>query len=108
MFEGFINRRIMVNGVTINCMIKGDGPPLLMLHGYPQTHVLWHEIGPALAERFTIVAADLRGYGDSSKPPSDDKHLVYSKRSTAADQASLMTELGFETFRSRATIAARA
>jgi haloacetate dehalogenase len=98
MFEGFINRRIMVNGVTINCMIKGDGPPLLMLHGYPQTHVLWHEIGPALAERFTIVAADLRGYGDSSKPPSDDKHLVYSKRSTAADQASLMTELGFETF----------
>src|SRR5580658_5291810 len=98
MFEGFINRRIAVNGVTINCLIKGHGPPLLLLHGYPQTHVMWHEVAPALAERFTVVAADLRGYGDSSKPPSDDKHLVYSKRSTAADQASLMTELGFETF----------
>jgi haloacetate dehalogenase len=98
MFQGFINRRITVNGVTISCLIKGAGPPLLLLHGYPQTHVLWHEIAPALAERFTVVAADLRGYGDSSKPPSDDKHLVYSKRSTAADQAGLMTELGFETF----------
>jgi haloacetate dehalogenase len=98
MFEGFTNRRIAVNGVTINCLVKGDGAPLLLLHGYPQTHVMWHEVAPALAERFTVVAADLRGYGDSAKPPSDDKHLVYSKRSTAADQAALMTELGFKTF----------
>jgi haloacetate dehalogenase len=98
MFEGFARRRIAVNGITINCLVKGDGPPLLLLHGYPQTHLMWHEIAPALAERFTVVAADLRGYGDSSKPPSDDKHLVYSKRSTAADQAALMTDLGFKTF----------
>ena len=98
MFEGFDNRRIEVDGVTINCMVKGGGPPLLLLHGYPQTHVMWHEIAPALAERFTVIAADLRGYGDSSKPASDDKHLVYSKRSTAADQAELMTALGFKTF----------
>ena len=73
MFEGFENRRIAVNGVTINCVIKGGGPPLLLLHGYPQTHVMWHAIAPALAERYTVVAADLRGYGDSSKPASDDQ-----------------------------------
>jgi haloacetate dehalogenase len=98
MFEGFINRRIAVDGVTINYRIKGDGPPLLLLHGYPQTHLMWHEIAPELAERFTVVAADLRGYGDSSKPSSDDKHLVYSKRSTAGDQVGLMKKLGFKTF----------
>jgi haloacetate dehalogenase len=98
MFEGFETRRIAVNDVTINCLTKGDGPPLLLLHGYPQTHVMWHEIAPSLAERYTLVVPDLRGYGDSSKPPSDDKHLIYSKRNTAADQAALMTSLGFKTF----------
>jgi haloacetate dehalogenase len=98
MFEGFDNRRIAVNGVTINYRIKGDGPPLLLLHGYPQTHVMWHQIAPELAERHTVVVADLRGYGDSSKPASDEKHLVYSKRSTAADQAALMEALGFQRF----------
>jgi len=98
MFEGFEIRRISVNNVTINYLLKGDGPPLLLLHGYPQTHVMWHHIAPALAERYTVVVPDLRGYGDSSKPPSDDQHLVYSKRSTAADQAALMAALNFNTF----------
>src|ERR1700722_12633083 len=98
MFEGFATKRIAVNDVTITYLTKGDGPPLLLLHGYPQTHVMWHEIAPALAERYTVLVPDLRGYGDSSKPPSDDQHLVYSKRNTAADQAALMAALGFKTF----------
>ncbi len=98
MFEGFETRRIAINQVTINYLIKGSGPPLLLLHGYPQTHVMWHEIAPALAQRYTVVAPDLRGYGDSSKPPGDDQHLTYSKRSTASDQAALMAALGFERF----------
>jgi haloacetate dehalogenase len=98
MFEGFATKRIAVNDVTINYLTKGKGPPLLLLHGYPQTHVMWHEIAPALAERYTVLVPDLRGYGDSSKPPSDDQHLVYSKRNTAADQAALMAALGFKTF----------
>jgi haloacetate dehalogenase len=99
MFEGFETRSIAVNDVTINVVVKGNGPPLLLLHGYPQTHVMWHKIAPALAERFTVVASDLRGYGDSSKPAGDDQHLTYSKRSTAADQVALMTTLGFDRFR---------
>jgi haloacetate dehalogenase len=98
MFEGFETKRFAVNDVTINYLIKGNGPPLLLLHGYPQTHVMWHKIAPALAERYTVVAPDLRGYGDSSKPPGDDRHLTYSKRSTAADQAALMASLGFKKF----------
>jgi haloacetate dehalogenase len=99
MFEGFETRSIVVNDVTINVVVKGDGPPLLLLHGYPQTHVMWHKIAPALAERFTVVASDLRGYGDSSKPAGDYQHLTYSKRSTAADQVAVMTTLGFDRFR---------
>ena len=79
-------------------MVGGSGPPVLLLHGYPQTHVMWHKVAPVLAERFTVVAADLRGYGDSDKPPSDPKHLVYSKRSTANDQVAAMRSLGFERF----------
>ena len=98
MFEGFATKRIAINDVTINYLTKGDGPTLLLLHGYPQTHVMWHEIAPALAERYTVVVPDLRGYGDTSKPPSDDQHFVYSKRSNAADQAALMGALGFKTF----------
>lgn len=79
-------------------MVGGSGPPLLLLHGYPQTLVMWHKVAPVLAERFTVIAADLRGYGDSDKPPSDPKHLVYSKRSTANDQVAAMKSLGFERF----------
>ena len=98
MFEHFETSSIAVNGVTINLVIKGDGPPLLLLHGYPQTHVMWHKIAPALAERYTVVAPDLRGYGDSSKPEGDDQHLTYSKRSMAADQVAVMAALGFDRF----------
>ncbi|MFN4166572.1 MAG: alpha/beta fold hydrolase, partial [Ferrovibrio sp.] len=73
-------------------------PPLLLLHGYPQTHVLWHKVAPRLAERFSVVAADLRGYGDSGKPETTADHTPYSKRAMAQDMAEVMTALGHETF----------
>jgi len=76
----------------------GSGPPLLLLHGYPQTHVIWHKIAPQLAERFTVVMTDLRGYGDSSKPDGGENHANYSKRAMALDQLEVMRSLGFETF----------
>src|SRR5579875_750802 len=99
MFEGFQRRRLPgADGVEINAVVGGSGPPLLLLHGYPQTHVMWNKVAPTLAERFTVVATDLRGYGDSSKPDSDPAHLVYSKRSTANDQVAAMRALGFERF----------
>ena len=79
-------------------MRGGSGPPLLLLHGYPQTHVMWHKVAPMLADRFTIVATDLRGYGDSGKPPGGADHAGYSKRAMAQDQVEVMSRLGFETF----------
>ena len=79
-------------------MIGGAGPPLLLLHGYPQTHAMWHKVAPSLAERHTVVCTDLRGYGDSSKPDSTPDHATYGKRSMAQDQAEVMTALGFERF----------
>ncbi len=84
--------------VTIRARIGGDGPPLLLLHGNPQTHMMWHKIAPALAEHFTIVAADLRGYGESSKPPSAHGHESYSKRMMARDQMAVMRHFGFTRF----------
>jgi len=99
MFEGFATRRLPgADGIQINAVVGGSGPPLLLLHGYPQMHVMWHKVAPVLAKHFTVVAADLRGYGDSDKPPSDKEHLVYSKRSTANDQVAAMRSLGFERF----------
>lgn len=98
MFEGFRRSDITVEGATIHARIGGAGPPLLLLHGYPQTHVMWHKIAPRLAQDFTVVATDLRGYGDSSKPPSDPRHAAYSKRATAQDQVAVMAQLGFESF----------
>ncbi|BBI63789.1 hypothetical protein HSBAA_50950 [Vreelandella sulfidaeris] len=77
----------------------GSGPALLLLHGHPQTHVIWHKVANALAQHFTVVAADLRGYGDSSKPDDDAEHLNYAKRTMAADMAELMSTLGFECFK---------
>jgi haloacetate dehalogenase len=77
----------------------GKGPPLLLLHGYPQTHLLWRKIAPRLAEEFTLVIPDLRGYGDSSKPPAGPDQTAYSKRALAQDQAEVMSALGFERFR---------
>src|SRR6185295_9895140 len=76
----------------------GSGPPLLLLHGNPLTHVMWHKIAPRLAEEFTVVAADLRGYGDSSKPDGGPDHAGYSKRAMAHDQVEMMSQLGFDSF----------
>ena len=98
MFEGFETRDIEVSTTTIRARIGGSGPPLLLLHGYPQTHVMWHRVAPALAAQFTVVCADLRGYGDSGKPASDPDHSVYCKRSTAQDMVEMMASLGFERF----------
>ena len=74
MLDGFQQDRITTTGAEINLRRAGEGPPLLLLHGYPQTHVMWHKIAPALAERFTVVLTDLRGYGDSAKPPGGANH----------------------------------
>jgi len=96
MLEGFSSQRIKANGVHLNAAIAGDGPPLLLLHGYPQTHILWRHVAPVLAEHFTVVAADLRGYGASDKPVGGAES--YSKRVMATDMVALMTELGHERF----------
>ncbi|MDA1348406.1 MAG: alpha/beta hydrolase [Chloroflexi bacterium] len=98
MFEGFAKEQIQTAGTTINLVRGGGGPPLLLLHGYPQTHVEWHKVAPKLAEHFTVVAPDLRGYGDSGKPPSDGSLITYCKRTTAQDQVEVMSKLGFESF----------
>lgn len=96
---GFETRRLEVNGTTINAACAGTGPPLLLLHGYPQTHVMWHRIAGALAERFSVVAADLRGYGDSAKPADAADHTPYSKRVMAQDMVEGMAALGHARFR---------
>jgi haloacetate dehalogenase len=97
-FPGFSRQRIATGETEINLVLGGKGPPLLLLHGYPQTHVMWHKVAPALAAQFTVVAPDLRGYGDSGKPASDAAHNVYSKRSTARDMVAVMERLGFKSF----------
>ena len=99
MFEGFTRKQISTSGATINLVQGGNGPPLLLLHGYPQTHVLWHKMAPLLARDFTVVAPDLRGYGDSGKPAGDPAHATYAKRAMAQEQVEVMQALGFETFR---------
>ena len=99
LFPGFEQRRVAGKGAEIHLRIGGKGPPLLLLHGYPQTHAMWHKVAPRLAQDFTIVCPDLRGYGDSAKPDSDPAHLTYSKRATAADMVAVMQALGFAKFR---------
>jgi len=84
--------------ITISYQIAGNGPPLLLLHGFPQTKVIWHRVAPELAKHFTVVAADLRGYGDSSKPHGKEDHSNYSKRAMASDQSQLMNQLGFQEY----------
>jgi haloacetate dehalogenase len=98
LFPGFEVRRFAAGGEEIHGVVGGSGPPLLLLHGFPQTHAIWHRIAPRLARRFTVVATDLRGYGDSGKPPSDERHAPYSKRAMAQDQVEVMRALGFERF----------
>ena len=99
LFPGFERRRIATSGAEINCVIGGSGPPLLLLHGYPQTHAMWHRVAPRLAERFRVVCSDLRGYGDSAKPEGGAGHVDYSKRVMALDQVEVMRTLGFSRFR---------
>jgi haloacetate dehalogenase len=98
MFAGFATESIDTGEAVIRARIGGSGPPLLLLHGHPQTHVMWHLVAPRLAEQFTVVAADLRGYGDSTKPPSAPDHEPYSKRAMARDQVAVMGHFGFEQF----------
>jgi haloacetate dehalogenase len=98
MFEGFTVSRVQTTGATINVDSGGQGPPLLLLHGSPQTHVMWRRIAPRLASEFTVVAVDLRGYGDSSKPEGGENHSNYSKRAMALDQVEVMRHFGFEKF----------
>jgi haloacetate dehalogenase len=97
--ENFKQIRIETSGAAINLVHGGHGgQPLLLLHGYPQTHVMWHRVIPLLAPHFHIICPDLRGYGDSEKPPSDPYHSAYSKRAMAADMVQVMKELGHEQF----------
>jgi len=98
-FPGFTSHRVGTRVTEIRCVVGGDGPPVLLLHGYPQTHVMWHRVAPALARHYTVVCADLRGYGDSGKPASDETHAVYSKRAMADDMVELMRDLGHPQFR---------
>lgn len=98
LFRGFTTQKITTSGATIHTLHGRSGPPLLLIHGYPQTHVEWHKIAARLAQKFTVVMTDLRGYGDSSKPPDGENHVNYSKRAMALDQVELMRALGFERF----------
>ncbi len=98
-FPGFESRWITVDGITIRTQTAGSGPPLLLLHGHPQTQAMWHRVAPALAREFTVVLTDLRGYGDSSKPAATATHSNHAKRAMAADQAGVMRQLGHERFR---------
>ena len=97
-FPGFAPRRIATSGAEINLLTGGSGPPLLLLHGYPQTHLMWRKLAPRLAAEFTVVVPDLRGYGDSAKPPAGPDNAGYSKRALALDQVETMRALGFERF----------
>jgi haloacetate dehalogenase len=95
LFPGFESRRIRTSGATINLKIGGSGSPVLLLHGYPETHAMWHKVAPQLARDYTVICADLRGYGDSSKPRGIPGHGNYSKRTMARDMAEVMAQLGY-------------
>lgn len=98
MIPGFERTQIATAGTTINVVHGGSGPPLLLMHGYPQTHLMWRLIAPTLAAEHTVVMTDLRGYGDSGKPPGGDDHVAYAKRTMAAEQVEVMRRLGHERF----------
>ena len=99
MFAGFDEDQVEVaDGTALHVRTAGAGAPVVLLHGYPQSGVCWHRVAPALAERYSVVVPDLRGYGRSSTPPDDDVHTVYAKRTMAADVVALMSSLGHERF----------
>jgi haloacetate dehalogenase len=98
MFERFTVTDVATPRGNVRARVGGSGPPVLLLHGYPETHLMWHPVAPALAERFTVVAADLPGYGDSFRPPVSEDHSAHSKRALAADLVAAMTELGHASF----------
>src|SRR4029077_13989752 len=99
-FKGFKTEEFKTSGASIHTVSGGNhnGPPLLLLHGIPETHVLWRKVAPALAQDYFLVMTDLRGYGDSSKPPGGADHFGYSKRAMAQDQVEVMKHLGFQKF----------
>lgn len=96
MFDGFTAKTIDTSNTRIYIRSAGTGAPLLLLHGFPQTHAMWHRLAPSLARKFTVICADLRGYGRSGKPPSGADHEAYSKRAMALDMIEIMVALGFE------------
>jgi haloacetate dehalogenase len=98
MFPGFKASKVATSGAIIHVLSGGQGPPVLLLHGYPQTHIIWHKVAPRLAAEFSLVIPDLRGYGDSGKPPDGENHYNYSKRAMALDQVEVMRHFGFEKF----------
>src|SRR5688572_28590632 len=97
-FPGFKPLTVQTSGATINGVMAGKGPPLLLLHGAPQSHISWRLVAPELAKRYTVVVADLRGYGDSGKMPDTPDHAGYSKRAMALDQVEVMKHFGFDSF----------
>src|SRR5688572_11875919 len=97
-FPGFKPLTLQVTGATINAVMAGQGSPVLLLHGAPQSMISWRLVAPELAKNHTVVVTDLRGYGDSSKPPDGERHANYSKRAMALDQVEVMRQLGFERF----------
>ena len=98
MFEGLEYSQVNTDDATINLVHGGSVPPLLLIHGYPETHVTWHKVAPLLKDSFTLVMPDLRGYGDSSGPEPDPQHRNYSKRAMAQDMVGVMMSLGYDSF----------
>ena len=98
LLPGFKVQKVKTSGATLHTVIGGSGPPLLLIHGAPLTHLSWYRVAPELAKKYTVVAADLRGYGDSSKPQDGDQHINYSKRTMAQDEVELMRHFGFDRF----------
>ena len=98
MLDGFKRSEIKTSGARIVTVVGGSGPPLLLMHGNPFNHLSWHAVAPVLANEFTVVATDLRGYGDSEKPPGGPDHSGYSFRAMAQDQVEVMAALGFDEF----------